>query len=77
MATIVNPVQVQKYLKGVDYPCSTEELVNAAKSQGADENVISTLRQIPPMQFSSSDEVAGVIERIGATSRGEDVADDM
>jgi hypothetical protein len=42
----VNPIQVQKDLKGVDYPVSKEDLIKHAKKQGADENVISTLEQL-------------------------------
>jgi hypothetical protein len=33
----VNPIQLQKHLKGVDYPASKEQLVQYAQKQGADE----------------------------------------
>ncbi|OUL36670.1 hypothetical protein BV372_06480 [Nostoc sp. T09] len=42
-----NPVSVQKYLKGVDYPATTEELIEYAQEQGADEEVLSILEQLP------------------------------
>jgi len=39
----VNPIQLQKYLKGVDYPVGKKQLIEHAKRSGADENVYSTL----------------------------------
>jgi trehalose-6-phosphatase len=43
----VNPIQLQKYLKGVDYPASKQDLIEHAEEAGADENIISTLEQLP------------------------------
>lgn len=60
----VNPIQVQKYLKGVDYPCSKNELVNKAKGEGADNNVIETLKEMPMNQFNSPNDVAQAIGKI-------------
>ncbi len=42
-----NPVQIQKHLKGVDYPASKQDLIQQAQRQGADEKVISLLEQLP------------------------------
>lgn len=46
MAT-VNPISVQKYLKGMDYPASKDELVDHAEEQGADKEVLDLLEQLP------------------------------
>ncbi len=43
----VNPVQVQKFLGGIDYPCSKQDLLNTAKSEGADERVLGLLNKLP------------------------------
>ena len=43
----VNPIQVQKFLGGMDYPANKDEIVKHAKSKGADENVMGTLEQLP------------------------------
>ncbi len=45
--TKVNPVQVQKFLGGLDYPANKEDLVKRAEQEGADENVSSTLERLP------------------------------
>ncbi len=63
-AGYVNPIQVQKYLKGVDYPCSKQDLVNRAKQEGADANVLQTLQAMPMERFNSPNDVAEAIGKI-------------
>lgn len=58
---VVNPVQVQKFLKGVDYPVSKQDLVEHAKQQGADENVCSMLEQLPDEEFETPAEASKAI----------------
>ncbi|MEA5577261.1 DUF2795 domain-containing protein [Anabaena sp. UHCC 0451] len=45
--TTANPVEVQKHLKGVDYPADKQVLIEQAKKQGADREVISLLDKLP------------------------------
>jgi hypothetical protein len=45
--TKANPVEVQKHLKGVDYPADKHELIKHAKKQKADKEVIALLEQLP------------------------------
>ncbi|WP_071191385.1 DUF2795 domain-containing protein [Trichormus sp. NMC-1] len=42
-----NPVELQKHLKGVDYPANKEELIEHAREQGADKQLLSLLEQLP------------------------------
>ena len=35
----VNPIQAQKFLGGMDYPDSKDEIVRCTEQNGADENV--------------------------------------
>jgi Protein of unknown function (DUF2795) len=42
----VNPIEVQKYLKGVDYPARGEELASTAEARGAPEEIVEELRGI-------------------------------
>lgn len=60
----VNPVQIQKYLSGVDYPASKDDLVKYARNQGADENVQETLRQIPDQQYQTPADVSQAIGKL-------------
>ena len=43
----VNPIQIQTFLKGVDYPASKEDLLAHAERNGADEDIRATLEQLP------------------------------
>ena len=44
--TTPKPIQVQKFLGGVDYPTEKDSLVKHAKAKGADENVLHALNQM-------------------------------
>jgi len=48
-------------LKGVDYPASKEELIEHAKQQGADENAISVLEQLPDQEYESPTDVSEAV----------------
>lgn len=54
----VNPIQIQKFLKGVDYPASKEALLENAKKLGADEKVCASLEQLPDEEFQTPAEVS-------------------
>lgn len=45
--TRANPVELQKHLKGVDYPADKQELIQHAQQQGADRELLSLLEQLP------------------------------
>jgi Protein of unknown function (DUF2795) len=40
----VNPIELQKHLKGVDYPASRDDLVGTAESNGAPQEIVDALR---------------------------------
>jgi predicted outer membrane protein len=54
----INPIQIQKFLKGVDYPASKAALIENAKNMGADENVCSSLEQLPDEDFQTPADVS-------------------
>jgi predicted outer membrane protein len=60
----VNPVQVQKFLKGVDYPASKAQLIEKATSMGADENVRASLEQLPDEEFQTPADVSQAFGRL-------------
>jgi hypothetical protein len=57
----VNPIQVQKYLSGLDYPVQKDDLVKRAEEQGADDNVRSVLQQLPDKEYNSPNDVSQAI----------------
>lgn len=54
----VNPIQLQKHLKGVDYPASKQDLIDQAKKQGADENALSALEELPDEEYETPADVS-------------------
>ncbi|HEU4324452.1 MAG TPA: DUF2795 domain-containing protein [Roseiflexaceae bacterium] len=60
----VNPIQLQKYLKGVDYPASKEAILKAAEEHGADENLRATLERLPETEFKTPAEVSKAVGQI-------------
>jgi hypothetical protein len=57
----VNPVRMQKFLRGIDYPASKEELLQVAKDNGADDRVLDALRRAPTDRFNSPNDVSEAI----------------
>ncbi len=62
----VNPIQIEKFLKGIDYPAKKADLIKRAEQNGADEQVRATLQQLPEQQFDSP---ADVSKAVGAIDR--------
>lgn len=60
----VNPIQVQKFLGGMDYPASKQEIVDHAKSKGADQNVMDVLEQMPEDDYQTPADVSKAIGKI-------------
>jgi Protein of unknown function (DUF2795) len=60
----VNPVQVQKYLKGVDYPVHKNDLLKHVHDQGGDESVRATLEKLPDKTYETPADVSEAIGQI-------------
>ena len=60
----INPIQIQKFLKGVDYPASKSALIENARNLGADENVCASLEQLPDEDFQTPADVSQAFGRL-------------
>ncbi|HEY2697310.1 MAG TPA: DUF2795 domain-containing protein [Pseudonocardiaceae bacterium] len=60
-----NPIQLQKFLGGIDYPASTSELVEHARNSGADEAVLRGLEQLPDRSFDGPNAVSQAYSEAG------------
>jgi hypothetical protein len=47
-------VEVETYLKGIDFPADKQQLINHAKKNNANEDVISLLKTMPFRYVSTS-----------------------
>jgi hypothetical protein len=57
----VNPIQLQKFLGGVDYPAQKDDLVRHAERHGADKDALDTLRRIPDRQYDGPNAVSAAV----------------
>ena len=62
--TSVNPIQIQKFLKGIDYPASKEVLLTNAQRNGADEDVRATLEQLLDEEYETPADVSRALGKI-------------
>jgi len=53
MADTPSPIQVQRFLEGVDYPASRDDLVETARGAGADEPVLAALERLPERDYDA------------------------
>lgn len=60
----VNPIQVQKFLKGIDYPVQKRDLIKQAEANGADDNVRQALQQMPGERFNSPNDVSEALSKL-------------
>ncbi|MEV4071446.1 DUF2795 domain-containing protein [Nonomuraea fuscirosea] len=61
MSTAPNPIDLQRHLSGVDYPASKEDLVEAAREQDADDDIIEALEAMPDRQYDGPNAVSQAI----------------
>ena len=60
----VNPIQAQKFLGGLDYPASKQEVVDHARRRDADEDVLSALEQIADREYDGPNAVSEELGKI-------------
>ena len=53
----ISPIQLQKHLKGTNYPASKNDLVQRAQDNKAPSDIVDTIRHLPADQFGSPKDV--------------------
>ncbi|MEZ0075869.1 DUF2795 domain-containing protein [Planotetraspora sp. GP83] len=61
MAGAPNPIELQKHLKGVDYPAGKSDLVQAARDHGAGDDLVKALEKIPDRQYDGPNAVSKAV----------------
>jgi hypothetical protein len=56
-------IRAQKYLSGISYPATKEQLVEHARKNHADDDVLSALQDIPDREYSGPDQVSKAVAR--------------
>lgn len=53
----LSPIEVQKHLGGVSYPAQRDELVDAARGNGAGDDIVQALQSLPGQSYDGPDQV--------------------
>jgi len=56
-----NPIEIQKYLKGMDYPASKDDIVATAEKEGAEGDALEALRGIPDGDYDGPTAVSSAV----------------
>ncbi|HEY6801767.1 MAG TPA: DUF2795 domain-containing protein [Agromyces sp.] len=56
-----NPIEVQKFLGGLDYPASKDDILRTAKDAGAGDDVVEALEKIDDRDYEDPTEVSEAI----------------
>jgi hypothetical protein len=64
----LNPIELQKALKGVDYPASKDDLVSAAQNNGATDDLMDALRGPAGDHFNTPADVTEAVDFDGNAS---------
>lgn len=57
----VDPIEVQKHLGGVDYPANKDEIISAAESNGAPQEIIDALQRMDREEFDGPNAVQAAL----------------
>jgi hypothetical protein len=60
---LANPTEIQRHLKGVDYPADSDELLDVARAEDAPPEVLEALESLPDdEEFDGPDQVMEALE---------------
>lgn len=61
----LNPIELQKALKGVDYPADKEAIIDAANSNGASDDIKNALNGLPDKSYEKPTDVTEAVDFSG------------
>lgn len=63
--TAPSPIEVQKYLHGLEYPAQRAEIIDKAEEEGADDEILNLLQQLPDKEYESPIELSSAVAKLG------------
>ena len=60
----MNPIELQKHLKGVSYPASKDDIVSQAESNGAGSDILDTLRKIKDGTYEKPTDISHAVAEV-------------
>jgi len=59
-----SPIEVEKFLQGIDFPASKQDLIQHAEDNNAPHRVIEVLNQMPDEEYGNAADVAKGIAKV-------------
>ncbi|KTR08818.1 DUF2795 domain-containing protein [Curtobacterium sp. 1P10AnD] len=56
-----NPIEIQKYLSGIEYPASKDDIVATAEREGASGDALEALKNIPDGDYDAPTAVSSAV----------------
>ncbi len=63
--TAPSPIQIQKFLHGLEYPAQRQEIIDKAEEEGADDEILHLLQKLPDKDYESPVEVSSAVSKLG------------
>ncbi len=60
----LNPIELQKHLKGLDYPAKRDAIVSQAESNGADAEILDVLRKLKDGEYEKPTDIAHAVTEV-------------
>lgn len=64
----VSAAKLASYMKGIRFPCDKNEIIDKAEQNGAPDNVLEILRDLPEKQYSTAVDVEKEFGKIKGTT---------
>jgi hypothetical protein len=58
---MINPIEIQTYLKGITYPASKQQLIDKANENGATPEVMAALHALPDIDYQTPTDVQAAL----------------
>ncbi len=60
----INPIELQKHLKGLDYPASKDDIVSLAESNDAGEDILDALRSMKDGTYEKPTDISHAVSEV-------------
>ncbi len=60
----ISPIQVEKFIKGIEFPCDKEDLIDCATANHAPADVLDLIEEFPEQEFNSPVDVARCFSQV-------------
>jgi hypothetical protein len=59
-----NPIEIQKYLEGIDFPATKDDIIETAQNNDANQEIFDILEKLPKKDYHSPTDISQEIGRM-------------